>query len=77
MKPQTTPTDDLLLFQAHFDQLLNPHHPLLKVAKQIDWVRLDEAYGALYCDSHGAPAKATRLHANHVYLTTPQGDVRR
>jgi hypothetical protein len=24
MMPQSTPTEDLLLFQAHFDQLLNP-----------------------------------------------------
>jgi IS5 family transposase len=68
MKPQTTPTDDLLLFQAHFDQLLNPQHPLLKVAKQIDWVRFDEAYGGLYCDSNGAPAKATRLMVGLHYL---------
>ena len=53
--------DDLLLFQAHFDQLLNPRHPLLVLGGQIDWARFDEAYGALYCDSNGALAKATRL----------------
>jgi len=60
MKPESTPTDDLLLFQAHFDQLLNPKHPLLKLAKQIDWAAIDDAFGGLYCDDNGAPAKATR-----------------
>ncbi len=61
MKPQSPGQDDLLLFQAHFDQLLNPAHPLLKLAGQIDWAAFDDAFGALYCEDHGAPAKATRL----------------
>lgn len=68
MKPQSTPTDDLLLFQAHFDQLLNPRHPLLKLARQIDWARFDAACGALYCESNGAPARATRPMVGLHYL---------
>lgn len=68
MKPESTPTDDLLLFQAHFDQLLNPRHPLLKLAGQIDWAAFDDAFGGLYCDDNGAPAKATRLMVGLHYL---------
>jgi len=56
MKPQSPGQDDLLLFQAHFDQLLNPAHPLLKLAGQIDWAAFDDASGELYCEDNGAPA---------------------
>jgi hypothetical protein len=59
MKPQTTDPDDLLLFQAYSDQLLNPAHPLLKLAGQIDWEAFDAAFGEIYCPDYGAPAKAT------------------
>jgi len=55
MKPGSTPADDLLLFRAHFDQLLNPSHPLLKLAGQIDWAAFDDASGGLYCEDNGAP----------------------
>jgi transposase, IS5 family len=68
MKPKSTPTDDLLLFQAHFDQLLNPAHPLIKLAKQIDWATFDDAFGELYCEDNGAPAKSTRLMVGLHYL---------
>ncbi len=60
MKPESTPNDTFELFQAHFDQLLNPRHPLIRLAKQIDWESFDAAYGELYCEDTGAPAKATR-----------------
>jgi len=68
MKPGSTPTDDLLLFQAHFDRLLNPAHPLIKLAGQIDWAAFDDAFGELYCEDNGAPAKATRLMVGLHYL---------
>ena len=68
MKPESTPADDLLLFQAHFDQLLNPAHPLIKLAKRIDWSAFDDAFGELYCEDNGAPAKATRLMVGLHYL---------
>jgi IS5 family transposase len=68
MKPQTAPPNELELFQAHFDQLLNPHHPLIKLAGQIDWQQFDTAFGRLYCEGNGAPAKATRLMVGLHYL---------
>lgn len=44
MTPQSPDRDELLLFQAHFDQLLNPDHPLVKLAGQIDWESIDAAF---------------------------------
>jgi IS5 family transposase len=68
MKPESIPADDFELFQAHFDQLLNPRHPLIKLAKQIDWASFDTAYGELYCEQAGAPGKPTRLMVGLHYL---------
>ena len=68
MTPQNPDQDDFLLFQAHFDQLLNPAHPLIKLARQIKWQKFDEEFGSLYCPDNGAPAKATRLMVGLHYL---------
>ena len=68
MKPQSMPTDGLLLFQAHFDQLLNPDHPLVKLANQIGWEAFDRKFGEHYCEDNGAPAKPTRLMVGLHYL---------
>lgn len=77
MKPQSSslPQDSLALFQAHFDQLLNPDHPLLKVAKQMDWQRFELAFADCYCDDNGAPAKSTRLMVGLHYLKHEAGGV--
>ena len=68
MKPQATEPDAFELFQAHFDQLLNPDHPLVKLAGQIDWESIDAAFVDCYCPDNGAPAKATRLMVGLHYL---------
>jgi len=61
MKRQSVPTDGLPLFQARFDQLLNLDHPLIKLARQIDWETFDRKFGEHDCEDNGAPAKPTRL----------------
>ena len=68
MKPQPQTHDAVELFQAHFDQLLNPKHPLVKIAKHIDWDQCDLVFAECYCDDNGAPAKATRLMVGLHYL---------
>ncbi len=68
MKPQTQDPDALELFQAHFDQLLNPAHCLVKLARRIDWNHFEAAFADCYCDDFGAPAKATRLMVGLHYL---------
>ena len=68
MTPQPSPRDAFELFQAHFDQLLNPKHPLVQLAGQIDWEAFDVAFEDCYCPDRGAPAKATRLMVGLHYL---------
>jgi len=60
--------DQLDLFRAHFDQILNPDHALIVLAKKIDWRRLDGVFAECYCEDFGAPAKATRLLVGLHYL---------
>ena len=62
MKPKTnSKTNQLNLFQAQFEQLLNHDHPLFVLENQIDWKRFDAALADCYCEDFGAPAKAVRL----------------
>jgi len=68
MKPKTQPRDAFELFQAHFDQLLDPGHELVILANQIDWPSLDVAFTDCYSPDMGAPAKAVRLMVGLHYL---------
>jgi len=60
--------DQFLLFQAHFNQILNPDHPLIVLAQKINWQRFDLAFADCYCPDTGAPAKAIRLLVGLHYL---------
>lgn len=68
MKPARQVRDAWELFQAHFDQLLNPDHELVQLAKKIDWPRLEAVFASHYHPDFGAPAKATRLMVGLHYL---------
>ena len=68
MKPKPQPGDAFELFQSHFDQLLNPDHELVLVAKKINWPGLEAAFADCYCPDIGAPAKAVRLLVGLHYL---------
>ena len=68
MKPKPQPRDAFELFQAHFDQLLNPVHELIVLANMIDWSSLEAAFVDTYCPDNGAPAKAIRLMVGLHYL---------
>jgi IS5 family transposase len=68
MKPKSQPANAFELFQAHFKQILNPEHPLIRLADQIDWPRFDAAFADCYSNDMGAPAKATRLMVGLQYL---------
>jgi len=68
MKPKPQSCDTFELFQAHFDQILNPDHELVQLACQIDWPRFDAAFADTYCPHFGAPAKAIRLMVGLHYL---------
>ena len=68
MKPKPQTRDAFELFQAHFDQILNPGHALIQLARKIDWSRFDVAFADSYSADMGAPAKAMRLMVGLHYL---------
>lgn len=69
MKPRSrTDASQLDLFQAQFDQILNPNHPLVILAGQIDWGRFDVALEQCFSPEVGAPALPTRLMVGLLYL---------
>ena len=49
-------------------RLVNDRHPLVKLARQIDWRTLDEHFGANYSEGTGRPAISTRLMVSLHYL---------
>ena len=68
MKPKTQDATAFELFQARFSQILNPEHPLVRLADKIDWPRFDVAFADSYCEELGAPGKAIRLMVGLQYL---------
>jgi IS5 family transposase len=53
--------EELELFRSRLETIVDPRHPLVRLAKLIDWRRFDEAFGALYTDGVGRPGLSTRL----------------
>ncbi len=60
MKAKPTKKDQgNFLYEDLIDQL-NPKHPLLQLAKRIQWERFEQEFSPLYSE-HGRPAKPIRL----------------
>jgi len=68
MPPKPQDQSAFEMFRSHFDQLLNPDHELIQLARKIDWRRFEVAFKDCYCEDDGAPAKATRLMVGLQYL---------
>ena len=45
------------LFRARLEQIINPAHPLVRLARAIDWRFLEERFGAVYEDGPGRPCR--------------------
>ena len=62
MKPPTplsiSPGD---LFRSRLDNQLDLSHGLLRAGAVIPWSRFEDEFGALYCQTNGAPGKAIQL----------------
>src|SRR5215210_7904339 len=56
------------LFRARLDQIVAPDHPLVKLARAINWSFLEERCGAVYTDEPGRPPLPTRLMAGLAIL---------
>ncbi len=57
-QPKAEPQDDL--FRTRLENLVDPRHPLVRLAGLIDWGRFEAEFGALYTDG-GRPGLPTRL----------------
>src|SRR5215216_4004107 len=56
------------LFRARLDQIVDLDHPVVKLARAIDWGFLEEQFGAVYTDEPGRPPLPTRLMAGLAIL---------
>lgn len=68
MKPKPQPADAFQLFRAHFRQILDLGHPLVRLAERIDGPSFDVAFADSYREDLGAPGKAIRLMVGLQYL---------
>ncbi len=61
MRPKDPPaSSDLELFRSRLENIIDARHPLVRLARLIDWQRFAEAFGPLYKDA-GRPGLPTRL----------------
>jgi len=56
------------LLRSRLDQIVDPAHPLVKLARTIDWDFLEQRLGAVYSDGPGQPPLPTRLMAGLAIL---------
>jgi IS5 family transposase len=56
------------LFRSRLDQIIAMSHPLVLLAKTIDWRFLERTFGAVYSEGAGRPPLPTRLMAGLAIL---------
>jgi IS5 family transposase len=63
MKPRKSEIENYQssLFQATLVAIINPRHPLVRLAERIDWERFEKELDGKFSEIIGAPAKPTRL----------------
>ena len=70
MKPKKTPQKNQQrdLFRASLANIIDPGHGLVKLAKVVEWDRLDDLFGSTFCQDNGRPGISTRLMVALHYL---------
>lgn len=70
MKCRSGEHDDpqIELFQVELVRLLDPDHPMVRLAGRIDWAAFEKAFAAMWHDREGRPAIDTRLMVSLHYL---------
>ena len=61
------------LYEVRLDFLCDENHPLLGLSSVIEWSDFDKAFGPLYSETQGRPAKRTRLLVGLHYLKHAHG----
>jgi IS5 family transposase len=69
MKPrERRETNEQDLFRSRLDQIIDLRHPLVKLAREVDWSFLERTFGEGYTDGPGQPPLPTRLMAGLIIL---------
>jgi IS5 family transposase len=56
------------LLRSRLDQIIDMHHPLVALARKVDWAFLEKTFGEAYTDGPGQPPLPTRLMAGLTVL---------
>src|SRR5215212_6967888 len=56
------------LFRTRLDQIVDPNHPVVRLAASVDWGLLEQRLGEVYRDGPGQPPLPTRLMAGLAIL---------
>jgi len=56
------------LFRSRLDQIIDLKHPLVALARTVDWGFLESRFGEVYTDDPGHPPLPTRLMAGLAIL---------
>ena len=56
------------LFKSRMDQMLDPKHPLVRLANTIDWEYFEKEFGKFYVENVGRPGKEIRILVGLHYL---------
>jgi IS5 family transposase len=70
MKPPISACEDSqgMLFRVELRDLVDEAHPLVKLAREVDWDHFEEVFGLTYTDGVGRPGIPTRLMVALHYL---------
>ena len=69
MKPVKIPHDPQgSLFNIDLIRIIDMRHPLVRLGDEVNRERLDEIFGATYCENNGRPGSSTRLMVALHYL---------
>jgi IS5 family transposase len=56
------------LLRSRLDQIIDMRHPLVALARKVDWAFLEKTFGEAYTDGPGQPPLPTRLMAGLIIL---------
>ena len=65
-RPATPGTNEASI--SRLDELINMHHPLVRLAGLIDWPEIERTFAASFTSARGRPALPARLVAGLLYL---------
>lgn len=68
MGPKPSQPQSAELFRSRLDEMLNLHHPLIRLAGLIDWTEIERTFSASFTSGRGRPALPARLVAGLLYL---------